>query len=176
MADYFSNFDFDSFWDEDDYSLKTYTGSSLTEEDVKRAEKELGYKLPESYIELLKNKNGGIPVNTCFPTDVETSWSEDHIAITAILGINDHEESILGELGTKFMIDEWGYPEIGIIICDCPSAGHDSVMLDYRQCGRDGEPQVVHVDVETDDEPVVTLLAKDFETFIRGLINDEEFE
>ena len=176
MSEYFKNFNFNLFWDEDQYSLATYTGTALTEDDVKKAEQELGYKLPESYIELLKNKNGGIPVNRCFATIAATSWAENHIAINAILGINSHEESLLGELGTKFMIEEWGYPEIGIIICDCPSAGHDSVMLDYRKCGKDGEPQVVHVDVETDDKPTVTFLAKDFETFVRGLVNEEDFE
>ena len=28
-----------------------------------------------------------IPVNTCFPTDVPTSWAKDHVAITGIFGI-----------------------------------------------------------------------------------------
>lgn len=34
------------------------------------------------------------------------------------------------------MIDEWEYPAIGVAICDCPSAGHDMVFLDYRDCGK----------------------------------------
>lgn len=71
------------------------------------------------------------------------------------------------------MIDQWQYPDIGIVICDCPSAGHDVIMLDYRKCGKDGEPEVVHVDQEFDFH--ITFLAKDFETFITGLVNDLSF-
>lgn len=69
------------------------------------------------------------------------------------------------------MIDEWGYPNTGVFICNCPSAGHDMIMLDYSKCGNDGEPEVVHVDQEWDYKK--TFLAKDFETFIRGLVNSE---
>lgn len=82
--------------------------------------------------------------------------------------------SVCGELGSQFMIDEWGYPADGIYICDCPSAGHDMILLDYSECGKNGEPQVVHVDQESDFKK--TFLAKDFETFIRGLKQEEEFE
>lgn len=72
------------------------------------------------------------------------------------------------------MIEEWGYPNIGIAICDCPSAGHDMVFLDYRECGRQGEPKVVHIDQEHDYE--ITFLANNFEEFICGLVNDEVYD
>ncbi|MNJ48745.1 hypothetical protein D3C77_439480 [compost metagenome] len=86
----------------------------------------------------------------------------------------DKQYAICGDLGSQFMIEDWGYPDIGVVICDCPSAGHDVVMLDYRHCGKDGEPEVIHVDQEADYE--ITFLAPDFESFIAGLVNDEEYD
>src|SRR5699024_6214462 len=59
-------------------------------------------------------------------------------------------------------------------ICDCPSAGHDMIFLDYRECGAQGEPKVVHIDQECDYK--ITHLADCFEEFIRGLVSEDEFE
>jgi len=167
----FEKFDLTTFWEDDDENPKR-----LTDKMVEKAEKILGYKLPKSYIELLKVKNGGYPINTCFPTKVKTSRVDNHIKIQTICGIGV-EDGIDSEYGSQYMIEEWEYPEIGIMICTCPSAGHDTVMLDYSGCGKDGEPKVVYVDTETEDgNPAVTVLAENFEDFIKGLKPDTEFE
>ena len=76
-------------------------------------------------------------------------------------------------MGTHFWESEWGYPAIGVAICDCPSAGHDLVYLDYRACGPTGEPSVVPIDVECEQE---TKLADNFEQFINGLRLEEEWD
>ena len=167
---FFNNFDFSDFWDDCDYSLKQYVEEYPSDDLISSIEQELGYKLPASYIELMKFHNGGMTNKSCYSTS-----EEDYIEITGIMGIGRTKTySICGELGSQFMIDEWGYPSIGVCICDCPSAGHDMIMLDYSNCGKDGEPEVVHIDQESDYEK--TFLAKDFETFIRGLVNEEEFD
>ena len=57
----FENLDFNNFWYESSYVKDNYEGEEITEEMVKYAENQLGYKLPESYIHLLKQRNGGIP-------------------------------------------------------------------------------------------------------------------
>ncbi|HKO79144.1 MAG TPA: SMI1/KNR4 family protein, partial [Chitinophagaceae bacterium] len=171
----FKDIDFSDFWDDSEYSLTQYVSEQPTDELIKSIENELGYKLPASYVELMKMHNGGIPKNVCFPTSESTSWAADHIAITGILGIGKEKTySLCGDLGSQFMIDEWGYPAIGVYICDCPSAGHDIVMLDYSKCGKQGEPEVVYIDQESDCKK--TFLAKDFETFIRGLVNEEVYD
>jgi hypothetical protein len=71
-------------------------------------------------------------------------------------------------------MEEWGYPDIGIYFADCPSAGHDMLCLDYRECGSDGEPRVVHIDQESDYE--ITSVADNFEAFIRGLEDEKAFD
>ncbi|WP_405083131.1 SMI1/KNR4 family protein [Paenibacillus chitinolyticus] len=171
----FSDGSLADFWDDSEYARTSYQSEPPTDELIVSIEKELGYKLPSSYIQLMKQQNGGVSRNTNFPTEEATSWAEDHIAITGIMGIGREKSySLCGDLGSPFMIEEWGYPDIGVVICDCPSAGHDVVMLDYRACGREGEPEVVHVDQEDDYE--ITFLADNFEAFIRGLVSDEEYD
>jgi hypothetical protein len=171
----FEGFDLANFWDDSDYALKEYVEPPFTEDELAAVEQELGYKLPAAYVALMRTHNGGIPVNTRFPTSEATSWADDHVAITGIAGIGRTKSySLCGELGSQFMIEEWGYPAIGVYICDCPSAGHDMVVLDYSACGPQGEPTVAHVDQEADY--AITYLAPDFETFIRGLVNEEVYD
>lgn len=171
----FDNVNLDEFWDDSDYAMKEYMSAPVTDEMIQDVEKELGYKLPESYIYLMKLHNGGMPQNSCCPCDSRTTWANDHVAIEGIYGIGrEKTNSLCGELGSKFWIEEWEYPEIGIAICDCPSAGHDMIFLDYRECGRDGEPKVVHVDQEWDYK--ITVLAENFEEFICKLCSEDMFD
>lgn len=172
---FFKDLDLSRFWEDSDYARKEYVSLPPDDALISELEQELGYRLPASYIWLMKQQNGGIPRNLNFPTSEPTSWADDHIAITGIMGIGRQKtRSIGGGFGSRFWIDEWEYPDIGIAICDCPSSGHDMVFLDYRECGPAGEPAVVHVDQEDDFR--ITRLADNFETFIGGLVNDEVYD
>lgn len=171
----FDGFSLRGFWQDTDWAKKSYVERKASPALVASIEAELGYALPRSYVWLMARHNGGTPTRTCFPTKKATSWAPDHVAITGIAGIGRTKRySLCGEAGTKFWIDGWRYPALGIVIATCPSGGHDLVMLDYRKCGPRGEPQVVHVDQEHDYR--VTPLAKDFETFVRGLVDASEYE
>ena len=171
----FEGFDLTNFWDDNWYALKEYVSDPPSDELIASVEEELGYKLPAAYIWLMKQHNGGIPMNTCYPCDEPTCWADDHVAITGIFGIGREKNcSLCGEMGSQFMIDEWEYPAIGVAICDCPSAGHDMIFLDYRACGPQGDPAVVHVDQENDYK--ITHLADSFEEFIRGLEHESLYD
>ncbi len=175
MSAPFQGFDLTHFWEDSDYARKEYVEEPPSDELIASIEKETGFRLPKSYVELMTTQNGGIPVNRCCPCIARTSWAEDHVAITGIMGIGRTKTySLCGPLGSTFMQEEWGYPDFGICICNCPSAGHDMIMLDYRECGPHGDPTVVHVDQGADFE--VTFLASDFEAFIRGLVNDSVYD
>ncbi|PNY83037.1 SMI1/KNR4 family protein [Deinococcus koreensis] len=152
-----------------------YSGGTLTPEKVREVEAELGYRLPAGYIAISEIQNGGFPVNICYPTDQQNNWADDHVAIVGIFGIGrENQWTLCGELGSQFWVDEWDYPEIGVYFADCPTAGHQMVALDYRECGPQGEPKVVYVDQE-DDYSIIEL-APDFMTFITGLLPEEHFE
>ena len=175
MAKVFGDFDVSEFWKLSEYALEEYVGAPLTEAVVATVERELGYKLPAAYVELMRFQNGGIPRLTNHRTKHRTSWSHDHIAITGLYSIGrDKRCSLLGTFGSQFWVQEWGYPPIGVYFADCPSAGHDMVCLDYRACGPTGEPQVVHIDQECDYK--IVFVADSFEAFIRGLEDGSAFD
>ena len=171
MKKYFKNFDLSNFWSDDEYA-KHYQSPPVTNELIEAVENELGFKLPDSYIELMKTSNGGIPNKRYFPTKEETTWG-DRIQIEGIFGIGVDGScySLCGDNSNLFWIDEWGYPNFGVYICDTPSAGHDLIMLDYRKCGREGEPEVAHIDQERNYK--ITTITQDFETFLRDLTDDD---
>lgn len=171
----FRKYDFTDFWDDSKYAFDTYTDETLTNKIIKQVESELGYKLPKSYIHLMKQRNGGIPRKNCFRVDVPNSWADDHIQIEGFHGIGKSKGfSLCGDYGSEYLIEEWEYPNIGIVICDTPTAGHTVVMLDYSACGPKGEPKVVFIDMEM--EQTVIPLADNFEEFILGLTEEEEFD
>ncbi|MRN53998.1 cell wall assembly protein [Paenibacillus sp. LC-T2] len=158
-------FDFSNFWDDSEYALEEYVSEPPTAELIESVEEELVFKLPAFYVAMMKLHNGGIPQNTSYPTG-----AEDYISISGIRGIGrDKKNSLCGASGSRVVIETGGYPEIGVVICDCSSADHGVVMLDYRSSGNDGEPEVVHVGQEKNHK--ITKLAKNYETFIRGLVS-----
>ncbi|MDT0529139.1 SMI1/KNR4 family protein [Micromonospora sp. DSM 115977] len=144
----------------------------LTDEVLREVEVRLGRILPTAYVDLARRHNGGSLARDAHPTPGRTSWAKDHVGVYTLAAIGRTASfSLCGALGSAFWITEWGYPDIGIYIADCPSAGHDMVALDYRS---PGQPTVVHVDQEWNYQ--ITILAPDFETFLAGLIDESEYD
>ena len=169
----FTDFDFSGFWDDCDYSLEKYTGNTPADTEIEEAEAELGYRLPESYKALVRLHNGGLLLDKYFENPLQREWEPQIFGISSIYGISsDKMYSLTGDRGSRFWITEWGYPDIGVAVCDCPSGGHDMIFLDYSYCGPEGEPCVVHIHQEGDYER--TYLADNFEDFVRGLISMDE--
>ncbi|MFB6503957.1 MULTISPECIES: SMI1/KNR4 family protein [unclassified Streptomyces] len=174
---HFEGFDMAGFWDDSAYALKEYVEEAPpTRELIASVEEEIGgYRLPDSYIALMTAQNGGVPNRDHFPMTEPTSWADDHIVINGIRGVGrTRPQSLVGEFGSRFWIEMWEYPDIGVYFADTPSAGHDMLALDYRACGRDGEPAVVHVDQE--DDFAITPVAESFEAFVRGLVDESVYD
>lgn len=170
-----ADFDFEGFWDDCDYSLEEYVARTPADADIAEAEAALGYRLPASYKTLIKTHNGGLLARNCFENPLQRDWTPKTIEAYGIYGISrDKPYSLSGDIGSRFWITEWGYPDVGVAICDCPSGGHDMIFLDYSDCGPDGEPCVIHIDQESNYE--ITYLADNFEDFIRGLFPASEDE
>ena len=166
-----------NLWNNDRYSLKEHVGKTPTDEDFEKVEKELGYRLPESYKTLMRIQNGGELRKNNFEGPFKRNWTSGSFDIEYISGVDSSKRySLCGEFGSKFWIEEWKYPNIGIAICGTSSGGHDMIFLDYSDCGSEGEPCVVHIDQEGGYE--ITYLADNFKDFVDGLFPslDDEYE
>jgi len=136
----------------------------LTEKTIAKAEKMLKVKLPDSYIHLLKQQNGGYIIYNAFPTNKPNSWAEDHIYIDRILGITKED----GILDTEYLIQEWGLPTDIVLFS---GDGHSWIAFDYRKTKE--EPPIIYID--TEDEQIIEL-ATSFQMFLDGLYLEDEEE
>lgn len=159
-----------SFWNDSPANVDQYVLSPPTDEQIEAVEDQLVFKLPTFYVNMMKLHNGGVPHYRYFPVSQAESDGKIQVEIFNILGVGrEKAHSLCGEAGSRVIIEQGGYPEIGVILCECPSDS-EVVMLDYRESGNAGEPEVVHVNKAEGYK--ITWLAPNVETFIQGLVNE----
>jgi hypothetical protein len=149
-----------SFWSARAHGVQP----ALTQAIVADAEQTLGLRLPASLLALLRVRNGGgvVADRNAFPTDRPTSWSEDHIPFTHLLGVGTGGRG-RSLLETPYLVTEWELPFPVVLLS---GDGHYWIALDYRTRGPLAEPSVTWFDTDSDTE---LPLAPDFRTFVEGL-------
>ncbi|GGA34036.1 SMI1/KNR4 family protein [Paenibacillus physcomitrellae] len=158
------------FWEDSPEAVDQYVLAPPSDELVASVEEELVFKLPVHYVQMMKLHNGGVPRSRVL--SVQDGDDGQQIGISAILGIGrDKSYSLCGDRGSRYLIEKEGFPEFGVVIGKCPDE-HQAIMLDYREAGNDGEPEVVHVDGAKNNK--VTRLAPDFKTFVSTLADRTE--
>lgn len=149
-----------TIWADDDY-LKL---APINDELIKKAEEVLNVKLPESYINLLKEQNGGTLRLDVHPTSKPNSWADDHVNVSGLYGISfDENESSI--LESHYLIREWEMPENIILLS---GDGHTWIALDYRNVAEN--PPVIFIDNEFEE---IIELAPNFERFLQNLTTYE---
>lgn len=141
-----------------------YLQPALTEAAVAEAEAELGVKLPESYLALLREQNGGYLRRGDHPSG--------HAPVNVLAGIGPSYPHLQRDWsGVKSAMAEMKAKkpkDIDRLIAFCGD-GHYYYCLDYR---KPGEPRVTYIDVECFDKDEV--LAPDFATFLSQLTSEPE--
>ncbi|MGW1520894.1 SMI1/KNR4 family protein [Streptomyces sp. NPDC002287] len=155
-----------TFWGAGDYGVQP----SLTDELVREAEGVLGVTLPSALLDLLRVQNGGNVAadHDAFPTSRPTSWSED-LPFDGLMGIG-RRDGMTSLLDTPYLVEEWGLPAPLVLLA---GDGHCWIGLDYRTCGRDGEPSVTWFETDPDTE---LLLADDFCSFVESLTASSTYD
>lgn len=142
----------------DEYELE-----DLTKEVIKDTEKILGHTLPDAYLDLVKEQNGGrLHLNVFRNEHVEDGF----VAMEWLYGICTKASE--GILQTGYLIKEWDLPNHIVILYN---NGHQFIFLDYRE-SKD-TPTVSFVDTELDLDLV---LAKSFHAFISDLEHSHKGE
>ena len=145
------------FWGGGTYAVQP----PLTDEAVQEAQDLLGVTLPAALLDLLRIQNGGIVARgrRRFPASAPTSWAEDHVPLTDMMGIG-RTPGVASLIEAPDLIDEWDLPD-GVV--PVSGDGHCWIALDYR---RSAEPAVTWIDTERHTE---LPLAPDFRSFVEGL-------
>lgn len=118
---------------------------------------------------LLYSRNANQDVVNHYSTSFRTSWAADHFQVDVIMGIG-YEHGVDSQ--SAYLISEWGYPNVGVVIAVTPMAGPETVMLDYSGSRPDGEPAVVYVGNDNVPRPI----ADSFEEFMKGFVSCDAYE
>jgi len=108
----------------------------VNDETRMQVEQLLGVDLPDAYVGLMRERNGGyleeqlIHYQGDIPPDMDYYVGERYIPIGMIAGINPKPEASGSVTQTPLMIREWRLPE-GLVLLD--GDGHTWIALDYRQ-------------------------------------------
>ena len=150
---------------------------------ILRIEKKYKKELPVSYVNLLKQQNGGSLIKKYFVKQyVDAFEVSDYVfEIVSILGISSDESNTASlEYKTDVLreeIKEWELtainPEDIIVFGNDVSAGHANYLFDYSESFKGDEPKIVYYDNELDHK---FGLADNFEQFISNLKIKEELE
>lgn len=160
----YNNIDLSKLFDNKSKYGKKYYQGELKENRIKEVEDNLGYKLPKSYIQLLKFQNGGY-----ISDNFNDCW------LTAIYGIGQNIDSFYGlEEQFKLWKNEWEYPNIGIPFGETQTGGHDMYFMDYSVVDQNGEPRIVRVSNE--DNNARYFVANNFEEFIDMVYNNKDID
>ena len=162
----FKNVKLNELW-YDSEETKKYECGPLDDEMIKKTEEQLGFKLPQSYIYLMKKHNGG-KLQKNYLAFKNTDGYND---LSEIYGIGDNYNSI------NYQNKDKTYYEANLISIASSNSGHAKTYLDYNECGPQGEPRVIAIDEELningiDVEP--RILADNFEDFISRLCFEED--
>jgi hypothetical protein len=151
------------------------SNSPLDEATVKAVEKELGYRLPVSYVTLLLSRgNGGTPKSTC--ASGEGRAANLLFQCDEFFGIVSKQASSGTDLlaAARDAWEEWEYPKNVVRFASTPAGGPSMWGFDYSECGPTGEPTVVFCDEERDYRK--TPLATSCEELLKKLVPESSVD
>ena len=151
------------------YLNNNKTERVLTDEKIAQVEQKLGFTLPKSYTDFMKNFNEEffedpyvIPIKETIPANLKYYLGEGFWEINTICKIPLDENDTEGILDEKSVAADWGLPNE---IIPLEGDGHTWVAFDYRNNSK--EPEIVFIE---SDNLLSLKLANNFAEFLDMLL------
>ncbi|WP_079527455.1 SMI1/KNR4 family protein [Solibacillus isronensis] len=141
-----------------------YRLNTLNDNVIKEAEELLNVELPEAYINLLKEQNGGYIEYNSIPCPSNQKLEDNTIDIDYIMGIGKDT----GILDSSELIQEWELPENIVLFS---GDGHSWFAFDYRIHKKN--PPIILIDTESN---IILSIATSFKQFLNQLYTEESVE
>lgn len=126
-------------------------------------ERELNIKLPDSYLRLVQNCDGGYPTNNAFKYLDAYSKKVHGSGIGSFLSLNPREHYYDEILGTHNSPAEF-FPKGLIAFAD--TGNGDYICFDYRLAKKETDPPIVYWSHEGTVGEDVSFIASNFEKFL----------
>lgn len=146
-------------------------GKQITHAEVISTETLMNIKLPRSYIELIKNHDGGTPKKDTFCYLDVVSQKLRKSGIGAFLSMQTKNTL---NMVYYFKQPAEYFPE-GLIAFAQPGNG-DFICFDYRKGKDNPDPPIVYWNHEADVGKEVSFVAQNFEEFLEMLQEPEDLE
>ena len=141
-----------------------YRLNTLNDNVIKEAEELLNAELPEAYIDIIKEQNGGYIKFNAIPYPPNLNIEGNTIDIDHIMGIGKDT----GILDSSELIQEWGLPENVVLFS---GDGHSWFAFDYRNDKKN--PPIIWIDTESN---LILTIATSFKHFLNQLYTEEVVE
>ena len=114
--------------------------------------------LPQAYLQLLQEQNGGYLQASRIPTEEPTSDGIDYASVHYIFGLHDDPDTSI-----YYRQELTGHNDLPDYFIFFSANGHQLFAFDYSRLSPQGEPGIRYLDVETDNWQ---LVASDFNQFL----------
>ncbi|RHW30918.1 SMI1/KNR4 family protein [Lysinibacillus yapensis] len=138
-----------------------YKLNPLNDSMIKEAEELLNVKLPDVYLDILREQNGGYIEFNAHPCPSNDAVEGNSIDINHIMGIGKPN----GILDSLDLIQEWELPKDIVLL---GGDGHSWIAFDYRY--KKENPPLLWIDVESN---VLVEIADSFNHFLNQLYTEE---
>ena len=163
------------FWRREEQDPEETPPAPAGEAEIVAAEQRLGVKLPESYLNLLRQQNGQYSSWRSYWNRSENAYWND-VFIDGVIPVNQLETLQDFADATDFgdELSDWKHylDELQLLIVIANHGWEWFTCLDFRANGPNGAPQVVEFDAV--NGPQIKRRIKDFDTLLEGLYLSSE--